>query len=97
VLVVALVLDCFPHQQTENDDDHEDDQVIRASSLVVLVVVLVDLCTTGRPRTTTITRTNRKFPRLPIIVLVVVVVLGLGSSRFTGLRRDGEDLVTQTR
>ena len=46
---------------------------------------------TSRPRAMTTTSTMRKFPRLPVIVLVVVVVLGLGSRRFTGLRQYGED------
>jgi hypothetical protein len=67
VLVLVVVLDCFPYQQTEDDDDHEDDQELasfRLSTirLFVLVLVVVD-CFPHRQAeddwTTTTTRTIR--------------------------------------
>ena len=44
VLVIVVALDCFRHQQIENDDDHEADQEISAClpALVVVIVVALD-------------------------------------------------------
>ena len=52
----SFILDCFPHQQTENDDDCEDEQELPSSPIIVVVPSCSIAYLTSRPRTTTITR-----------------------------------------
>ena len=40
----CFVLDCFPHEWTEDDDEHENDQEIPRLPIVVLVVVVALDC-----------------------------------------------------